>query len=631
MSKGSHLTDDKTQARVDPYVGVTIDGRFEIVHLVGSGGMGRVYRANQKGLNRPVALKILDPPHGTGVSASLKQRFLAEASMTAKLHHPNTVTVIDYGATNNNIFYIAFEFLEGRTLAQVLASNYALPWPRVLLIAQQIARSLREAHKMGVVHRDLKPANIMLLDADSDTDLVKVLDFGLVKAFANHQIPNLEHDVTQAGMLVGSPTYMSPEQGQSSQADPRSDLYALGVLMYEALSGSPPFHGSTPIEVILKHINYPVPPLHVPVDFPLLPAAVENLIMRCLSKEPEKRPGSMDEFLVAIQALSVSTGSLSSSVAKDSAPYLPNIDGHTHASSPPHFPGQRSSPPHFPGQLVSPPYFPGQRSSPPHFPGQLVSPPHFPGQRSSPPHFPGQRSSPPHFPGQRSSPPHFPGQLSSSPHFPVPQPYPLGSPQGFVQPTHASDDTLPSAQPAPRATLSYISPSACPPPPKPQSTRAIWISALFLGLLAVASVWLFLPKPPPAPQQDVLLPLTLPPLIQKQKYPEELFEYKITSKPAGAAVFLDDMKQEGVTPLEVKLPMSQANQPVKVRLELNGYQTLEFEALLDPHLAHTEKSLSPLRKSRNAPPVDQAPPPAPANVDTADTPSDIADIPSMVF
>ncbi|MCL2179246.1 MAG: serine/threonine protein kinase, partial [Cystobacterineae bacterium] len=321
MSENNH--DEKTHPYVDPYVGITLDGRFRIVHLVGIGGMGRVYRAIQIGLNRAVALKILDPPHSSGVNDSLRQRFLAEASMTAKLHHPNTVTVIDYGATPNGTLYIAFEFLEGRTLAQVLSAESALPWPRVLHIAQQVARSLRQAHSMGVVHRDLKPANIMLLDADSDTDLVKVLDFGLVKAFANHRTLNLGHDVTQAGMLVGSPTYMSPEQGQSSQANPRSDLYALGIVMYECLSGNPPFHGGSPIEVILKHINNPIPSLVLPADFPPLPQAVENLVMRCLAKNPEERPKSMDDFLLETQVLFVTTGKLPPGT---SSPYLPNID-----------------------------------------------------------------------------------------------------------------------------------------------------------------------------------------------------------------------------------------------------------------------------------------------------------------
>jgi len=532
MSKASsdNPSDDKTQVCGDPYVGVTVDKRFRIVHLVGTGGMGRVYRAIQIGLNRAVALKILDPPHGTGVSESLRQRFLAEASMTAKLHHPNTVTVIDYGATSSGTFYIAFEFLEGHTLAQVLANDGALPWPRVLHIAQQVARSLRQAHSMGVVHRDLKPANIMLLDADSDTDLVKVLDFGLVKAFANHRLLNLNHEVTQAGMLVGSPTYMSPEQGQSSQADPRSDLYALGIVMYESLTGSPPFSGGSPIEVILKHINHPVPPLHIPPDLPILPAAVENLVLGCLAKEPEKRPASMDEFLLATQALFVSTGTLPANVARSSSPYLPTIDSHRHASSPPHYP-------------FTPPV---PSATPQHF---VPSPPPLPLQNA------------------------------------------ISSGDGPTSPNLGSS----------HSTLSFSSPGSTQPPTS-QATRNIWLAALALSALSALFVWAMFHKPAPPPHLDALPPLPVAPVIQKYNAPEELFEHSILSVPTGATVFLGE-ELLGLTPLKLRLPMSQANQSFSLRLELEGFLPLSFETLLGPHLSPIEKQLRPLPPLKPAKPA----------------------------
>lgn len=518
----SDPADDKTQPRVDRYVGRIIGERFKVIQLVGTGGMGRVYRAMQKDLDRPVALKILDPPHA-GLSDSMYKRFSAEAAMTASLHHPNTVTVIEHGKFEGTL-YIAFEFLEGRTLSQVLASNGALPWPRVLYIAQQVARSLRQAHSMGVVHRDLKPANIMLLDADSDTDLVKVLDFGLVKAFTNQYNPKLEQDVTQAGMLVGSPTYMSPEQGQSSQADPRSDLYALGIVMYECLTGSPPFHGNTPVEVILKHINLPPPPIRVPLDFPLLPAAVETLVMRCLAKEPENRPASMDEFLLATQALLVSSG------ASSSVPALSSPDGQ-HASSPPYF---------------------------------ISSPPHFARNASSSPHFVSHTSAP----------------------VPLTQVSPV-----YTLTSSAPAEAL-SAQQGPRSTLAFVSPGTSAPPPQAQSTRSIWLGALVLGLLCVGLVWtLFqnpVTSPPPSNAQPPLAPA--PPLIQKFNAPEELFGHDVSSSPPGATVFLNGVRQ-GLAPLTLHLPMSQDNHPAVLRLELDGYQTLEFETLLGPHLSPVHKQL----------------------------------------
>src|SRR4051812_38951793 len=167
----------------DSLIGRTLNGRFSITDAIGSGGMGKVYRSMQTPLDRVVALKVLNPSFPSTKDPGFQHRFLREASLTSKLRHPNTVTVIDYGQTDDGIFYIAMEYLEGRTLAQVLTQTGTLSWSRVISITQQVCRSLREAHAMGVVHRDLKPANIMLLN-ESDQDLVKVLDFGLVKSIA---------------------------------------------------------------------------------------------------------------------------------------------------------------------------------------------------------------------------------------------------------------------------------------------------------------------------------------------------------------------------------------------------------------------------------------------------------------
>ncbi len=172
----------------------------------------------------------------------------------------------------------------------------------MLRIGQQIARSLKEAHNLGVVHRDLKPANVMLLHADDDTEHVKVLDFGLVKSFVHGQ--ELEgRAITQQGMLMGSPPYMAPEQGEHNATDPRADIYSLGVVLYEALTGAPPFLGNTPMEVILKHVNEPVPPLHTPEGMEEIPEEMRQIVMRCLCKSPMDRFQSMEEVLQAMQEL----------------------------------------------------------------------------------------------------------------------------------------------------------------------------------------------------------------------------------------------------------------------------------------------------------------------------------------
>lgn len=285
----------------DPLVGVTVDHRFKITGVIGKGAMGKVYRAVQMPLNRPVALKVLDSSRGPGREQSFVQRFLVEAALTAKLSHPNTVRVLDYGVTPEGLFYLAMEHLDGETLERVLLRG-PLPWRRVLSIGQQTARALREAHGLGVVHRDLKPGNIMLLSADDETDHVKVLDFGLVKSFVEGQ--ELEgRAITQQGMLVGSPPYMAPEQGEQNVADPRSDVYSLGVVLFEALQGRPPFGGKQPLEIILKHVHDPVPQMFQPKGLEPLPPRMEALVRRCLAKSPMDRFQTMDELLQAFSEL----------------------------------------------------------------------------------------------------------------------------------------------------------------------------------------------------------------------------------------------------------------------------------------------------------------------------------------
>ncbi|MER2560507.1 MAG: serine/threonine-protein kinase [Myxococcaceae bacterium] len=295
------VTAETNAEGLDPLIGVTLDGRYRIVGGIGKGAMGKVYRAVQVGLNRAVALKVLDSNYGAGRDESFRQRFLVEAALTAKLSHPNTVRIFDYGCSSDGIFYLAMEFLEGDPLDRSLARG-PLGWRRVLSIGQQIARALREAHELGVVHRDLKPANVMMLSADDDTDHVKVLDFGLVKSFVDGQ--ELEgRAITQQGMLMGSPPYMAPEQGDKNRADPRSDIYSLGCILFEALTGKPPYGGSAPLEIILKHVNEPIPPVKTPSKFETIPEGMAAVVTKCLQKSPMDRFQSMDEVLQAMSEL----------------------------------------------------------------------------------------------------------------------------------------------------------------------------------------------------------------------------------------------------------------------------------------------------------------------------------------
>lgn len=282
----------------DPLVGKVLSGRFQIMAPLGKGGMGRVYKALQTPLDRIVALKVLNPKYDSSKDPGFERRFFLEASMTAKLKHPNTITVHDYGRTDDGIFFIAMEYVEGQTLQQVLKQERRLPWPRAVAVAAQIARSLREAHKLGLVHRDLKPANVMVLDEGTGGDTVKVLDFGLVKAFSEEERKPADAEITQAGVLLGSPLYMAPEQAKS-EADPRTDIYALGVVLFQMLAGRPPFEGKESIDIIVKHIREPPPSVRALA--PETPLEIEAIVLRCLEKDPQHRYQSMDEVLEAFR------------------------------------------------------------------------------------------------------------------------------------------------------------------------------------------------------------------------------------------------------------------------------------------------------------------------------------------
>ncbi len=291
---------------VDPLVGKVLSGRFQILEPLGVGGMGRVYKAIQQPLDRVVALKVLNPRYDSAKDPGFERRFFLEASATAKLKHPNTVTVHDYGRTDDGIYFIAMEFIEGDTLQHVLQRETALPWQRALAVGAQVARSLREAHKHGLVHRDLKPANVMLLREGTGGDTVKVLDFGLVKSFTPEKPRGPEEtELTQAGVLMGSPLYMAPEQARN-EADQRTDIYALGILLFQCMAGRPPFQSKESIDVIVKHIKEAPPRLRSLV--PDVPLEVDALVMRCLEKKPELRFQTMDEVLEAMRAASAGQG-----------------------------------------------------------------------------------------------------------------------------------------------------------------------------------------------------------------------------------------------------------------------------------------------------------------------------------
>ncbi|NOK32590.1 TonB family protein [Corallococcus exercitus] len=290
----------------DPLIGRTLNGRFSILEPLGVGGMGKVYRALQAPLERVVALKVLNPNFPSSRDPGFQKRFLREASLTSKLRHPNTVTVIDYGQTDDGIYYIAMEYLEGRTLQQVLGQAGPLPWARAVSVAQQVCRSLREAHALGIIHRDLKPANIMILN-EADQDLVKVLDFGLVKSVAPQTEGPVSPEITQNGTFLGSPQYMAPEQARNV-ADARSDVYSLGIMLFQMLMGRPPFIARDHIELIFAHYKEPPPTFQAVRPDLAVPPEIEMVVRRCMEKDPARRFQTMDELLEGLREAHMAAG-----------------------------------------------------------------------------------------------------------------------------------------------------------------------------------------------------------------------------------------------------------------------------------------------------------------------------------
>jgi len=282
----------------DPLIGRVINGRFKIVSVIARGGMGKVYKAEQAPLGRLCALKVLSPKYEGDRDPEFHKRFFLEASTAAKLSHANTVTIFDYGQEGEDLYYIAMEFIEGRTLHRALREEGPLDEGRTAHIAGQICRSLREAHGLGVVHRDLKPGNILLTDRADERDCVKVLDFGLVK-----DVTGETEDLTQAGLFMGSPKYMAPEQILGGEITARTDIYSLGVMMYEMLSGKVPFDRGASVGTLMAHVNDPLPPMRGVNPKLQASPTMENIVNRCLEKEPAKRFASMKDLLNALKRI----------------------------------------------------------------------------------------------------------------------------------------------------------------------------------------------------------------------------------------------------------------------------------------------------------------------------------------
>jgi serine/threonine-protein kinase len=275
-------------------------GQYKLVRRLGAGGMGEVYLAEHALLKRPCALKLIRPDSGDSPLALA--RFEREVQSAARLAHPNTIAIYDYGHTDDGTFYYVMEYLAGMGLDELVRRFGPLPAGRAIFLLRQVCAGLAEAHALGLVHRDLKPANIYIAVRGGESDVAKVLDFGLVKLTHDPAAPQLTADQS----VSGTPSYMSPEQAVAQRdLDARSDIYSLGAVAYFALTGRPPFEGDGAMAVMIAHARDPVAP---PSQYrPGLPADLEQVVLRCLAKKPEDRyptAKALDEALAACAASS---------------------------------------------------------------------------------------------------------------------------------------------------------------------------------------------------------------------------------------------------------------------------------------------------------------------------------------
>ena len=342
MNTAEKVADALPDNDSDPLLGMVINQKFKITQPIAVGGMGTIYRGEQLVLARQVAIKVLNPAYTANLrDPAFQKRFFLEASILSRLQHPNIVTVFDYGRIDGldaDRFFMAMEFLPGDTLHRRLRSRGWLTPPEALGVARQLARGLREAHKHGVVHRDMKPSNVMLVPDEDGVEIVKILDFGLGKVLSDDS-----EELTQQGSFLGSPRYMSPEQIAHGKVDHRTDVYSLGVMLYQMLCGKVPFESDKSVQILIAHLQTPVPPMkqrNADVD---VPEPIENFVRRCLEKSPDARPANMDEFIRQLRECASTMGltagfGTSTSVTLDSVPLGAQFSGENNGAPPPPLP-----------------------------------------------------------------------------------------------------------------------------------------------------------------------------------------------------------------------------------------------------------------------------------------------------
>jgi serine/threonine-protein kinase len=291
------LNDGTQLVPVDELLGKLLDGRYRIEKLLGQGGMGTVYRATHIHIDALVAVKVLNPELVSNQSAI--ERFRREAKAAGRIHHPNAIKVTDFGVAEDKTVYLVMELVDGESLRDLLWAGTIFDAGRAVSILTQVSSAVEAAHESGVIHRDLKPDNIIIRRKGS-LEEVKVLDFGIAKLKQQENPVAGAQTLTQAGTIIGTPAYMSPEQCRGRELDQRSDIYSLGIIAYEMLTGAPPFNEDSATEIVARHLRDEPPPLSE--ARPDLPPLLEQAVMRALAKDPANRQQSAEAFGLELQA-----------------------------------------------------------------------------------------------------------------------------------------------------------------------------------------------------------------------------------------------------------------------------------------------------------------------------------------
>ncbi len=285
-------------AEMDHLPRTPLKDKYEFLSVLGAGGAGVIYKAKQQPLGRLVAVKMI---HSHLMAPTAVRRFQQEATTIAKISHPNIISVYDFGISEENQPFMVMDYAEGTPLSELLDQEGQLSVESTLSIAKQLCDGLAHAHYKGILHRDLKPSNIMMVKSENGPDIAKILDFGLAKIIFDEEADEPEH-LTKTGETVGTPAFMSPEQVMGKGLDQKSDIYALGCVMYHCLTGEPPFVGETKMETMLMHLNSTPEPINPNGGPPLISPYLEMVILKSLEKLPEDRFESMMEMKAAIEA-----------------------------------------------------------------------------------------------------------------------------------------------------------------------------------------------------------------------------------------------------------------------------------------------------------------------------------------